>query len=123
MVMLDYMALVRDHRLKSRYEQIANTAEQCKVVAKNTNTIMFVGTQVTRPENKKSMQDVNIHSAKGAGEIESSGNLVIGLSRPKAELLKMKVLKNTNGPIGDVIDFDFNGATMQISEQVLKRPF
>lgn len=119
LVFVDYMGLVRKDRSFSRYEAMAYSAEQCKVVAKRTNTIMVIGSQVSRPQgSKEHVQDVQIHHAKGAGELENSSNLVLGLSRPEEGLLKMKVLKNTNGPVGAEIEFDFDPAKMQISERV-----
>lgn len=119
MVMIDYMGLVRKDNAKSRYEAMANAAEQAKVIAKKTNTIVFMGSQVSRPSETKGMlQNIQLHHAKGAGELENSANLVIGLTRPETHKLKMHVLKNTRGPVGDVIDCDFDGAKMQITEAI-----
>jgi 5S rRNA maturation endonuclease (ribonuclease M5)/energy-coupling factor transporter ATP-binding protein EcfA2 len=119
-VLIDYMGLVRKERAKSRYEAMAAAAEQAKVIAKQTNTIVFMGSQVARPTdgNKGMLKEIQLHHAKGAGELENSANLVIGLTRPEQSKLKMHVLKNTRGPVGDVIDFDFDGAKMQITEAV-----
>jgi replicative DNA helicase len=120
LVMVDYAGLVKDDRFKSRYEQIAHTAEQAKVVAKRTNTIMFLGSQVARPADKKMVKDVFLHMAKGAGELESSANLVLGLGRPEQNKLKMKIIKSSHGPTGDILEYDFDGARMQITPPALK---
>ncbi len=117
LVMIDYMGLIRKDYARSRYEAMAYAAEQAKVIAKRTSTVVIIGSQVGRPMDKKVIQDVELHHAKGAGELESSSNLVLGCSRPDEQTLRMKVLKNNDGPNGDVIDFDFDGAKMQIRER------
>jgi KaiC/GvpD/RAD55 family RecA-like ATPase len=117
-VMIDYMGLMGRDYSRVRYERIAYNAEQAKVVAKNTNTILFMGSQVARPPEKKGpVQEVELHMAKGAGELESSANLVLGLTRPSEDSLRLKVLKNNDGPLGGVIDFDFNGPTLRLREK------
>jgi hypothetical protein len=116
-VMVDYMGLVRKDLRNGRYEAIANAAEQAKVLAKRTNTIFFVGSQVTRPEHKKALKEIELHSAKGAGELESSCNLMIGVSRMAEDLIRMKVVKATSGKIGGVVDFEFDGPTLQLREK------
>jgi replicative DNA helicase len=119
LVFVDYMGLVRKDRTFSRYEAMAYSAEQCKVIAKRTNTIVFIGSQVARPaSSKEHVKDVQIHHAKGAGELENSSNLVLGISRPEERILRMKVLKNTRGPIGAELEFDFDPGKMQITEKV-----
>jgi replicative DNA helicase len=117
LVFVDYAGLVKDDRFKSRYETIAHTAEQAKVVAKNTSTVMFVGSQVARPADRKAVKDVHLHMAKGAGELESSANLVLGLSRPAQDKLKIKIIKSSHGPTGDCLTYDFDGAKMQVTPE------
>lgn len=125
LVFIDYMGLVdgkRDGYRMSGYERMAYNANQAKVVAKRTGTIVCMGSQVARPEGARDhVKDVKIHHAKGAGELENSSNLVLGLSRPEDKILKMKVLKNTSGPVGAEIEFDFDPAKMQIKERMIQQ--
>jgi replicative DNA helicase len=115
-VMIDYMGLVKKNNARSRYEGMADAAEQAKVIARRTGTVVIMGSQIGRPDDRVQVRDVKLHHAKGAGELENSSNLVIGISRPEANKISYKILKNTRGPIGDVIDCDFDGETMQIKD-------
>jgi 5S rRNA maturation endonuclease (ribonuclease M5)/energy-coupling factor transporter ATP-binding protein EcfA2 len=116
-VMVDYMGLVRHQQARSRYEAMAYSAEKAKEVAKNTNTILFMGSQVSRPEGRKGpVHDIDLHHAKGAGELESSANLVLGLARIDRHLLRLKVIKNNDGDTGKFIYFDFDPDKLQIKE-------
>lgn len=116
LVFVDYMGLVKKEGTRSRYEAMAAAAEQAKIIAKRTNTIVFIGSQVSRPTDHKGViKEIGLHHAKGAGELENSANLVIGFTRPTHDKLLLSVLKNTRGPVGAKIEMDFNGETMQIS--------
>jgi replicative DNA helicase len=119
LVMIDYMGLVKKNNARGRYEAMADAAEQAKVIAKRTNTIVFMGSQIGRPAGSKGFNtDPDIHDAKGAGELENSANLVLTIGRPEEDHLVMKVKKWTRGKKGAVIDFDFDGAKMQITERI-----
>jgi hypothetical protein len=120
LVMIDYMGLVRKEYSRSRYEAMAYSAEQAKVMAKRTHTLVFIGSQVGRPQSdehgaKIVRKNIGLHDAKGAGELENSSNLVIGLTRPEEGILLAKILKNTRGPVGAELEFNFNGRTMQLT--------
>jgi 5S rRNA maturation endonuclease (ribonuclease M5) len=120
LAMIDYMGLVRKEHSRSRYEAMAYSAEQAKVIAKRTNTIVFIGSQVGRPEKAEdgarvARKNIGLHDAKGAGELENSSNLVLGLTRPGPDILVMKVLKNTRGPVGAELEFNFDGQCMQLT--------
>jgi 5S rRNA maturation endonuclease (ribonuclease M5)/energy-coupling factor transporter ATP-binding protein EcfA2 len=124
LVILDYVGLIRKHHARSRYEQVADTAEQAKVIAKRCGVVVFMAAQVSRPTDKKVLTEVQLHSARGAGELEASANLVLGLTRPDDKTLKVKIVKNNFGKSGASIDLDFKPETMQISERVVNlKPF
>ncbi len=115
-VFVDYIGLVRCKGAKSRYESVSMAAEDLKVIAKKTGTIIVVGTQVARDKNAKT-PEVGLHDAKDSGSIENSAGLVLGCWRPAVDKLCIKVLKNTKGFSGDLIECDFDGEKMQISER------
>ncbi len=97
---------------------MAHNAQQAKVVAKRTNTIVFMGSQIGRqPGSREAAKEIHLHMGKGAGELEDSSNLVLGLSRPDDDTLKLKVLKFTRGKSGDEVLFDFDGAKLQLQER------
>ena len=118
-VFVDYIGLMQSQG-KSRYERTSVAAEDLKVMAKNTNTIIIAATQVSRPgEDDSASNEVNIHSAKDSGSIENSCGLLIGAWRDKScphQTMWIKILKNTKGQSGDCIKCNLDGAKMRITE-------
>ncbi len=115
-VFVDYIGLIRGVEARSRYEKLSQTAEEMKVIAKRTRTIVVLGTQVARPEKGGSLEP-GLHDAKDSGSIENSAGLVLGAWRPDADTLMLKVLKNTKGRSGIKIECNFSGETMQLTER------
>ena len=85
------------------------------MIAKRTETIIIVGTQVSRNKNAETLE-VGLYDAKDSGSIENSAGLVLGCWRPSPERINIKILKNTKGFSGDVIECSFDGAKMQIQD-------
>ena len=116
LVMVDYLGLVRA-KGRSRYEVASDAAESLRVIAKNTNTIMFSTVQISRPDKKSENIEVGLYDAKDSGSIENSASLVLGAWRPRLDTLMLKVLKNTKGMTGRTVECNFNGAMMSITER------
>jgi len=116
-VIVDYIGLIRSDMSRSRYEKLSETAEEMKVMAKRTNTIIVLGTQVARPEKTKSSLEPRLHDAKDSGSIENSAGLVIGAWRPDHQTMMLKVLKNTKGKSQFTVTCNFDGERMQITER------
>ena len=118
-VFVDYIGLMQSSG-KSRYEHTSVAAEDLKVMAKNTNTIIIASTQVSRPgEDDADCNEVNIHSAKDSGSIENSCGLLVGAWRDKQDphrTMWLKILKNTKGQSGTAIKCNLDGARMRITE-------
>lgn len=116
-VMVDYLGLVQGSG--KRYERLSDAAEDLKRIAKDTNTIVFMASQVKRREED---DEVCLHDGKDSGSIENSGGLVIGLWRDNKDVtgktMKVKVLKCTKGKAGLVITCDFDGPRMRIKERI-----
>lgn len=112
-VFVDYVGLVKGFG-RSRYEAISHSAEQFKTIAKRTGVIMFVATQISRPEHKNASQEVRLHDARDSGALENSAGLVIGCWRPEPNKMCIKILKNTKGNAGTLIEAKFDGAKMRI---------
>lgn len=114
-VMVDYIGLLASPG-KSRYERVSEAAEQMKVLAKSTDTIFLVASQVARSADDES--EVSLHDAKDSGSIENSAGLVLGAWRTDdGSTMKIKVLKNTKGRAGRVIDCNYDGEKMTITEK------
>ncbi len=114
-VFVDYIGLVKSRASRGRYEGVSQAAEDLKVIAKRTETIIIVGTQVSRNKNAETLE-VGLYDAKDSGSIENSAGLVLGCWRPSPERINIKILKNTKGFSGDVIECSFDGAKMQIQD-------
>jgi replicative DNA helicase len=98
LVLLDYVQLVQGTG-GSRYERMSGIAEELKVLAKSTNTIVVIASQVARNAGE---EEIGLHSAKDSGSIENSSGLVLGAWRDANErgMMWLKVCKNTKGISG-----------------------
>ena len=75
---------------------------------------------MARPEKSKASLEPKLHDAKDSGSIENSAGLVLGAWRPDHGTMLIKVLKNTKGKSGIVIECNFDGSTMQLTERPLR---
>jgi len=116
LVVVDYLGLVRA-KGKSRYEVASDAAESLRIIAKRTNTIIFSTVQISRPDKRSEGIEVGLYDAKDSGSIENSASLVLGAWRPDRETIMLKVLKNTKGMTGRVVECNFDGARMSITER------
>lgn len=115
-VAIDYVGLVKSLGSKNRYENISNVAEQLKTIAKRTNVILLMASQIARPEKKKDDSlAVGLHDGKDSGALENSSGIVIGAWRPERSRLMLRILKNTSGISGDTVEALVHGETMRIS--------
>lgn len=116
MIYVDYIGLMNAPG-KSRYERVSIAAEELKVLAKETETIIIAAAQIARPAED---EEIHIHSAKDSGSIESSAGLLLGLYRDKdapQQVVWIKILKNTKGRNGDKIMCNIDGERMLITER------
>jgi hypothetical protein len=116
-VMLDYVQLIQG-RGDSRYERMSSIAEDLKVLAKQTGTVLVVASQVKR-KGSEAGPEIFLHDAKDSGSIENSAGLVLGAWRDpdNKQTLWLRVLKNTKGSAGDLIECNFDGPSMVITER------
>lgn len=117
LVMVDYAQLVTGTG-RSKYEQMTSAMEDLKSLAKNTNTIVVVASQVQRPKDERNIE-VGLYSGKESGQIENSCQLHIGGWRDKnrQDVLWLRVNKNTRGVPGLTFACNFDGARMLITER------
>jgi replicative DNA helicase len=112
LVLVDYIGLMSGGQGK-RYERMSTIAEGLKVMAKSTNTVVLLSSQIHRDKERKG---INLHDAKDSGSIESSAQLVIGAVRTDPGSIDLTVLKCTKSLAGKVIKCTFNGDTQRIRE-------
>ena len=115
-VLVDYVGLLHGEG-KSRYERTSSVAEELKVLAKRTNTVVICASQVSRDKDDPHAE-VSIFSGKDSGSIENSSGLLFGLWRDKEQAGRayLRVLKSTKGGSGLTVACDFDGETMRITE-------
>lgn len=115
LVGIDYVQLVEGKG--SRYERTSDVAEGVKVVAKATQSVVVVLSQVDRGSGRSG--EVGIHSAKGSGSLENSSGVVITAERDEKDetLLTLKVVKSTKGGAGLEILCNIDGAKSKITER------
>ena len=115
-VMVDYVGLIHGEG-KGRYERTSSVAEELKVLAKRTNTVVICASQVSRDKDDPHAE-VSIFSGKDSGSIENSAGVLFGLWRDKerADRAYLRVLKSTKGGGGLTVACDFHGETMRITE-------
>lgn len=102
LVLVDYIQLIKG-KGGSRYERASNVAEEMKIVAKNTNTVIVMASQIHR-KGDDATGEIFLHDAKDSGSIENSSGLVIGAWRSEEKnKMWLKVMKNTKGYSGKKI--------------------
>jgi KaiC/GvpD/RAD55 family RecA-like ATPase len=111
-IMIDYIGLVSGGYGK-RYERLSTIAEDAKILAKETETVVILGSQIKRD----SETEPTLHDAKDSGSIENSAGLVMGIWRQGDTDYFVRVLKNTRGPVGVTIPCNFNGSNLRITER------
>jgi hypothetical protein len=117
-VLIDYIQLIKGEGMNRR-EKISDIAEQLKVMAMATRTIIIVTSQISRPQNPGEDWEPGLHDAKESGSIEASCGLMIGAWQDAKDpsALNMRVLKSTKGGTGTFVQCNFDGARMIISER------
>ena len=113
-VLIDYIQLIGGSG-PNRREKISDIAEDLKVMAKATRTIVIVTSQIRRGED----EEPSLHSAKESGSIESSCGLLLGAWQDAEQpgTLNFRVLKSTKGGTGMLVKCNFDGARMLITEK------
>ncbi len=111
-VLIDYIGLINGGSA-SRYERLSNIAESLKILARKTNTVVIVASQIKRNDDRK---QVSLHDAKDSGSIENSAQLVIGVNRPDINKMLLKILKNTKRAGHPEIECNFDGDKQKITE-------
>lgn len=116
-VLIDYIQLIAGSG-PTRREKVSDIAEGLKVMAKATQTIVIVSSQISRPKDVDEDWEPSKHSAKESGSIEASCGVLISVWQDiKNGGLNMRVLKSTKGGAGTFLKCNFDGARMIINER------
>jgi len=117
LIVVDYIGLMEPGKGRSRYEQVSRVAEDLKVLAKETSSVVLATTQIHRKDDFGDTE-ISLHDAKDSGSIEASADLLLGAWRKQADPAKMhiRILKSRRGGAGKQEVFDFDGARMRITQ-------
>lgn len=117
-ILIDYVQLIAGNGVNRR-EKISDIAEELKVMAKTTRTIVIAASQISRPKDVDANWEPSLHSAKESGSIEASCGLLISLWQDfkDSTQLNLRVLKSSNGGTGTFVKCNFDGARMIITER------
>jgi len=112
LVLIDYIGLM-DGPGGKRYERISTVAEEVKRLARSTNTVVCVASQVRRDPERV---EIGLHDAKDSGSIEASAQLVLGAWRPRLDRLTLRILKQTRRAGSHDIECLYDGDRQRIVE-------
>ena len=111
-VFVDYIGLMQGGTGK-RYERMSTLAESLKVLARSTNTVMVVASQISRKDNRT---EIDLHAGKDSGSIENSAQLLVGAWRPEEDRITLKILKNTKRAGQPEVECLFDGDKQNVRE-------
>lgn len=116
-VLLDYIQLMKGSG-KTRYEQRSSVAEDLKIIAKATQTIIIISSQIGR-RGEDEDPSVGLSDGKESGSIENSSGIVIGAWRDPEDptLMIMRVNKATKGGAGIEVNCNYNPVSLRITER------
>jgi hypothetical protein len=112
LVLVDYIGLMSGGSGK-RYERMSTIAEGLKVLARSTETVVVMASQVRRDPDRI---EINLHDGKDSSSIECSAQLVMGAWRPEIDRINIKLLKQTKRAGEHTIECLFDGHRQKISE-------
>jgi hypothetical protein len=98
------------------YERIQHTAIETKNLAKSLNVPVVLLSQTSRayaPGNKREME---ADAAKGSGDIEAAADFMLGLWQSEDRRLLLKILKNRNGPAGNIFEIALDRSCLRFGE-------
>jgi len=120
LILIDYIGLMSGGGGK-RYERLSTIAEELKILARTTNTVMIIASQIHRkPEDNI---EVGLHDGKDSGSIENSAQLVLGMWRTAEDRIKIKILKNTKRAGTFEIECLFDGHRQKIVEMADEKQY
>lgn len=112
LVLVDYVGLMAGGTGK-RYERLSTIAEGLKTLARSTETVIIMASQIRRDPDR---MEIDLHDAKDSGSFENSAQLVMGAWRPSTNRMMIKILKQTKRAGQVTIECAFDGNRQMITE-------
>lgn len=113
LVLVDYVGLMAGGGGGKRYERMSTIAEGLKTLARSSETVIIMASQVKRDPERA---EIDLHDAKDSGSVENSAQLVMGAWRPTVDTMAIKILKQTKRAGQVTINCSFNGDKQLIQE-------
>lgn len=107
---IDYLGLMHGPG-KTLFEKTAHLSIETKILAKELSVPIILLCQINRT-GATSGGEIEMHHAKGGGDIEAGADFMLGLWRDREDQLVCKVLKNRNGPAGHNFLVEMNRASL-----------
>jgi hypothetical protein len=115
LILVDYVGLMGGGGSGKRYERMSTIAEGLKVLARATDTVVIMASQVRREQDRT---EIDLHDAKDSGSVENSAQLVMGAWRPQVDRMTIRILKQTKRAGSVDIHCLFDGHRQRIVELV-----
>lgn len=117
---IDYMGLMQAPG-KSLFEKTAHISIEAKNMAKELGIPIIMLCQINR-EAAKAGGEIEMHHAKGAGDIEAGADFMLGFWRDSQDQLVCKILKNRNGAAGDNLLINIDRISLQFKDMSPYQP-
>ncbi|WP_082021103.1 replicative DNA helicase [Geobacter anodireducens] len=108
---IDYLGLMQAPG-KTLFEKVAHISAEIKNMAKELRVPVILLSQINRAA-ATAGGEIEMHSAKGGGDVEAGADFMLGFWRDKADTLICKVMKNRNGAAGMNLEVEIERETLQ----------
>jgi replicative DNA helicase len=112
---IDYLGLVAAPG-RDPYERIQHTAIETKNLAKSLNIPVVLLSQTSRAYAPGAKREMEADAAKGSGDIEAACDFMLGLWQSEDRRLLLKILKNRNGPAGNIFEIALDRSCLRFGE-------
>ncbi|BDV44107.1 replicative DNA helicase [Geotalea uraniireducens] len=117
---IDYLGLMQAPG-KTVFDKTAHISAEMKNMAKELRVPVILLSQINR-QAATAGGEIEMHSAKGGGDVEAGADFMLGFWRDKSDTLICKVMKNRNGAVGMNFDVNINRETLQFVDMTPYTP-
>lgn len=117
---IDYLGLMQAPG-KTLFEKTAHVSVEAKNMAKELKVPVILLSQINRAA-ATAGGEIEMHSAKGGGDVEAGADFMLGFWRDKEDSLICKVMKNRNGAVGMNFEVEINRESLQFIDMKPYQP-
>jgi replicative DNA helicase len=108
-LLVDHLGEIRLSRSERHDLDIADALQQLRALAKTYRVPVVVACHLRRREGLTTADDPRLTDFAFSAAVERMSRVALGLSRPSEGVLRVHVLKQTNGVAGGAVDLRFGG--------------